>query len=188
MIDKCKIYIVSGPSGVGKNTVLRMLCEKIEGAQFIVPFTTRKRRVDEKESIDYDFISREEFGTLYNNRELLEWDYVLDNYYGFSNFRFSFSSTLSFTHALAKMALRIKEKNPDIVTTIFLKPDNNDVIEKRLLDREFNNNSVEQNTDDRVKHGKDEQVHAKLFDFVVESSCKDVAVNRILSIIDKTSL
>ena len=82
-IEKKPLLIVlSGPSGVGKDAVLNQLKKSNLILKFVTTMTTRPRRPNEKENVDYNFVSREAFEQLLKNNELLEWAKVYDNWYG----------------------------------------------------------------------------------------------------------
>jgi guanylate kinase len=74
--------VLSGPSGVGKDAVLRSLRERSNPAHFTVTCTTRPMRRGEKQGREYVFVSREEFETMKAREELLEWAEVYGHYYG----------------------------------------------------------------------------------------------------------
>lgn len=119
------MIIISGPSTVGKNPFIYEACKRYN-LKYITPYTTRLKRNDEIEDFDYFFITRNDFHSKIKNREIIEWDYCLDNYYGYS---FDFPGTQrQITHGLSRMALRIKEKYPKDVTTVFLMPSDIDLI------------------------------------------------------------
>lgn len=75
------VIVVSGPSGTGKSTICRRLCEELP-AEFSVSVTTRKPRPNETASRDYHYVSREEFQRLRDGDELLEWAEVYGQFYG----------------------------------------------------------------------------------------------------------
>jgi guanylate kinase len=78
---KGSVVVVSGPSGVGKSTVCRRLCEKVP-AEFSVSVTTRNRRTNEENARDYHYISPEEFARLRDSGGLLETAEVYGHWYG----------------------------------------------------------------------------------------------------------
>ncbi len=86
---KMKIFIISGPSGVGKTTLLKRLFRKKfvrEGFITSISFTTRKKREGEKEGKDYFFVSKDRFKELKRRGFFLETQKVLDDYYGTPKF------------------------------------------------------------------------------------------------------
>jgi guanylate kinase len=81
------LIVISGPSGVGKDTVLRRLFELAPHLEYSVSYTTRPARPDEVDGRSYTFVSEPEFLRLIEQREFLEWARVYDHYYGTSRRR-----------------------------------------------------------------------------------------------------
>jgi len=77
-----KLIIISGPSGAGKTTLIKRLMQKIPTLTFSVSATTRAIREGEIESVDYFFVSTEEFDDLIRNDAFIEWADVHGNLYG----------------------------------------------------------------------------------------------------------
>ena len=75
-------FVLSGPSGVGKDAVLTRLKQSGYPLEYIVTVTTRLRRPREKDNIDYHFISVADFEAMIERKELLEWAQVYGNRYG----------------------------------------------------------------------------------------------------------
>ncbi len=77
------LIVISGPSGVGKGTVLKQFIDDPElKLAFSVSMTTRKMREGEVDGVNYKFVTREEFEKAVENGELLEWAEFVGNYYG----------------------------------------------------------------------------------------------------------
>ena len=76
------IFILSGPSGVGKDAVFSNLKRRAAFLNFVVTTTTRSRREGEEEGVDYHFISTSMFEHLRGEGEFLEWSCVYGNFYG----------------------------------------------------------------------------------------------------------
>jgi guanylate kinase len=81
------LVVISGPSGVGKDTVLRRLFQLEPSLKYSVSYTTRPPRPGEVDGSSYTFVSEEEFKRLIEAREFLEWAQVYDHYYGTSRRR-----------------------------------------------------------------------------------------------------
>lgn len=80
---KGKIIIISGPSGVGKKTIIDQVINNVDlNLRYSVSMTTRPPREHEKDGIDYFFVSDEEFNKAIENNELLEWAEFAGNKYG----------------------------------------------------------------------------------------------------------
>ncbi len=76
------LLVLSGPSGTGKDAVLARMKEMDYHLQHIVTITTRHKRSNERDNIDYHFVSRESFQKMIEHGNLLEWANVYDNWYG----------------------------------------------------------------------------------------------------------
>ena len=78
-----KIILVTAPSGAGKTSIIRYLMQKFPMLAFSVSATTRKARDNEKDGVDYYFISEKEFKEKIHHKEFLEWEMVYEGkYYG----------------------------------------------------------------------------------------------------------
>jgi len=75
-------FLVSGPSGTGKTTLLRRVLSELHGLRKLVSTTTRQRRPSEVNGEDYYFVGREEFERKIAERQLVEWKSTFGDYYG----------------------------------------------------------------------------------------------------------
>lgn len=82
--ERGQLIVLSGPSGVGKSTVIAELFAQRSNIYFSVSYTTRQPRVGEQDGVNYNFVSREEFERMIADDELLEYTEYVDNYYGTS--------------------------------------------------------------------------------------------------------
>jgi guanylate kinase len=80
--SKPLLIVLSGPSGAGKDAILNRMKKSGYPAEFITTITTRPQRAEEKNNIDYHFVSVESFQKMIENKELLEWANVYGNWYG----------------------------------------------------------------------------------------------------------
>lgn len=161
------MIIVSGPSTVGKNPFIYRAC-KLYGIDYVIPYTTRERRCEELNGRDYFFLSKPEFQLKIHINEIIEWDYCLENYYGY---RSDFPGCRGqITHGLSRMALRIKAKYPNEITTIFLMPSNKDKIFSNL--KQIYSGKILSLREALVE---EELCHSVLFDIIL--TCSGSALN-----------
>ena len=78
------LFIVSAPSGTGKTTLVERLVQRVPGLQMSRSYTSRQARVGERDSVDYNFISRDLFDAMVREGAFLEWADVFGNCYGTS--------------------------------------------------------------------------------------------------------
>lgn len=76
------LFIISGPSGVGKGTLVKLLTEEDSSLALSVSCTTRKPRTGEEDGVAYFFITKEEFSKRKEEGDFLEWDEHFGNFYG----------------------------------------------------------------------------------------------------------
>ena len=80
--NQFNIFIISGPSGVGKDTILNLMKKKYLSYHYVITVTTRKKRQNEIDGTDYIFVSNEKFQQLIDSDKFLEWALVYNNMYG----------------------------------------------------------------------------------------------------------
>ena len=167
ILDKYPLMIViSGPSGVGKDSVLRAMKNSELPIHHVVTVNTRAPRPDEQEGVDYFFVSREKFEDMIDHKELIEYSHVYDDYKGVpkSQIQDALDSGKDVVLRLdVQGAEKIKKIYPQAIS-IFLLPSNQDDWYKRLGGRRLGN---EKDLDKRILTVKDELVKAREFDYLV---------------------
>lgn len=166
------MIIVSGPSSVGKSTLIARLLA-VNQLTFIVPTTTREIRASEElPDRDYEFLDVPAFQAGIRAGEFADWDYALGNYYGFRRTRFIDTGPIAITHALARMAVRLRA-NHLTATLIFLRPADERAHIARVYDR-FAGDEPQQA---RLRHWREELAQEALFDHVLTVSGASEAVS-----------
>ena len=79
------IITISAPSGTGKTTLCKAVQEKFNDIKWSISVTTRKKRRNEVNGVDYDFVTKDVFNDLLKNKKFAEWEMVHGNYYGTLN-------------------------------------------------------------------------------------------------------
>ncbi|MCJ7520082.1 MAG: guanylate kinase [Anaerolineaceae bacterium] len=160
------MVVISGPSGVGKDSVLRALKKSNLPIYHVVTANTRAPRPDEKEGVDYFFVSREAFEKMISADELIEYSRVYDDYKGVpkAQIRKAIASDKDVILRLdVQGAEKIKKLYPDAVL-IFLTPANEEEWYQRLGGRRL---SQEKDFETRITTVKDELKKAHNFDYIV---------------------
>jgi guanylate kinase len=162
------LVVLSGPSGVGKDTVLLQMKRRGFPFHYVVTATTRPRRGREREEIDYYFLSREKFQQMIDDGDFLEWANVYGNFYGVpkKEMRQAINRGMDVIVKVdVQGAATIKEKLPQAVC-IFLKPPSMKGLEKRLKGRHSENPA---DLDLRLGKAREELKKLSLFDYVLTS-------------------
>jgi len=167
--DTSLMIIISGPSGVGKDSVLRELKKRDLPLHHVVTANTRKPRKDEKEGVDYFFVSKERFKEMIRDDELMEYSEVYQDYKGVpkSEVRKAIQSNKDVIFRLdVQGAEKIKAIYPNS-KLIFLIPTNQKEWFEFLGDRKM---SEEKDLDMRIETVQEELQKIELFDYVVTNA------------------
>lgn len=181
---KAKLYVITGPSGVGKGTVLNKFFENNKDIIYSISATTRKPRQGEVDGVNYFFITKEEFEKEIQEDNFLEWAKYSDNYYGTKKsfvckkLNEGISIVLEIETQGAK---KVMEQYPDCVS-IFITPPNLDELEKRLRGR---NTEDEEAIKKRLDAVKRELKEAKHYKYVIENNVVEDTYRHLQEIYDK---
>lgn len=183
-MNKGKVLILSGPSGVGKGTVVNKLLETVDNVTLSISATTRKPRTGEIDGVHYFYISREDFEDKIKNDQLLEYNLYNGNYYGTLK---SYVESLQAEgkHVILEIDVnggrQIKERTPDAIT-VFMTAPSDEEIERRLRNR---NTETEEAILKRLEIAKKERQQAADYDFFVCNDTIESAVNQLIDILNK---
>ena len=188
MIDeKGILFILSGPSGVGKGTVRKALFKQKTDLKYSISMTTRGKRPNERDGVDYFFKTIEEFEQLIAQKQLLEYAKYVNNYYGTP--RKYVEETLAkgqdvFLEIEVQGALQVKENFPEGVF-IFLFPPSLDELKNRILSRGTESSELVLN---RLKEARKEIEMMDAYDYVVVNDKVNHAVAKVKAIIQSEHL
>lgn len=186
-MDKGQVFIISGPSGSGKDTLLVELFKKRPEIAFSISSITRDMREGEKEGEKYNFISKAQFEEMISNNQLLEYNKYVDNYYGTPRKPVE-EVTKSGRDIIIEVdvngAAQIREKLPQSVS-IFIMPPSFDELERRLSGRGTESKEL---IEKRLKSALSEIKRAKEYDYIVVNREIPCAVDDIISIINSCRL
>ncbi|MCF6137050.1 guanylate kinase [Pseudalkalibacillus berkeleyi] len=175
------LFVLSGPSGVGKGTVNRSLRKQWDGLEFSISVTTRKPREGEEDGVDYFFKSRDEFEKMIEQNELLEHAEYVGNYYG-TPLQYVEKTLADGKDVLLEIevqgALQVRKLVPEGVF-IFLAPPSLDELRNRIVGR---GTETEELIDNRMKVAKEELEMMDHYDYVVENDEIQAACDRIKAI------
>lgn len=176
------LVLFSGPSGVGKDTVLDIILDKDERLQRSVSLTTREKRSGETDGKDYYFVTKDKFLEMVDGGQVLEYAQYGDNIYGTPKApvdKWLDEGKTVILKIEVKGAQKIRELYPDAVS-IFLLPPSMQVLEERIRMR---GTEDENDISRRLKIARNEILRSADYDFVVVNDNIDEASNNVLGII-----
>ncbi len=178
------MIVISGPSAVGKDTIVKTMKDKNIPFHFVVTTTSRNPRPGEVESVDYNFVSRSRFEEMIANDELVEYAQVYQDYKGVpkNQVRQAIASGKDVVMRVdVQGAATIHKKYPESVL-IFIMTENEEQIYERLRKRR---SESEEELQLRLITAKKEITRIPEYDYIVynRTGAVDAAIQNILCII-----
>ena len=179
-----KLFVISGPSGVGKNTVINEYLKEYPDTRLSISTTTRSPRTGEVDGVNYYFVSKEKFKSLITEGKFLEWAEFNGNYYG-TRIDLIEDTLNSGQNLILEIdtvgAIQVKDKIPTAIL-IFIMPPSVEDLRKRLTTRGTETTEV---IEKRLNIAIEELEKAKLFDFQIVNDKIENAVSKLKEIISK---
>ena len=175
------VFVVTGPSGAGKGTLIQLVLPRFPALEVAVSATTRAQRPGEENGRHYWFLTREEFDRRIEAGEFLEWVDYVGNRYGTLN------SEVDRLRALGKAplleletegALRVKRRVENAVTIFVTAPV--EELERRLQERATESSGV---IEERMETAHRQLEERNEFDYVVENDDREAAAGRLREIV-----
>ncbi|MBT2731589.1 MULTISPECIES: guanylate kinase [Carnobacterium] len=188
MTERGLLIVLSGPSGVGKGTVRQAIFESDDNDfDYSISMTTRKKRVGERDGIDYFFSTKEEFEALIESGGLLEYAEYVGNYYG-TPLGYVEKTLQSgkdvFLEIEVQGALQVREKMPEGIF-IFLTPPDLKELKSRIIGRGTDEMAI---IEQRMAKAIEEIDLMRYYDYAVENDKVENAVRKIKQIIESEHL
>lgn len=180
-----RVFVISGPSGVGKGTVCTFLRERLHDKLALsISATSRSPRLNEQDGVDYHFKTRQQFERMIADHEFVEYAEYNGHYYGtpISSIRSRLAVGASVLLEIeVQGAMQVKQAFDD-ACLIFIEPPSMEVLAERLAGRGTNDSADIQN---RLKIAREELNHRDRFDHVVTNDDLQACQQEVLSIIQK---
>ena len=177
-----QLIVLSGPSGVGKSTVISELLSERSDIYFSVSFTTRTPRVGEADGVNYHFVTREQFEEMIARNELLEYAEYVHNYYG-TSLRLIQEKLEQGINVLLDIevqgAAKVKTRCPEAVL-IFIVPPSFEELSRRLHGRATDQEEVIQG---RLTKAREEYQEIPNYDYLVVNDKVSEAAAEIIAIL-----
>jgi len=186
MSPSSKLIIITAPSGSGKSTIVQHLLSHFPQLCFSISACTRKPRQEERDGVNYYFISVEDFTRKISQHEFAEFEMVYEGkYYGTLKAELERIWNHQQTPLIdidVQGALRLKKHYGQQALTLFIQAPNLDILEQRLRNRQT---ETEESLQERLHKASDELTYANQFDALVMNDDLQTACNETISIITK---
>ena len=182
MKNQKKLIILTGPSGVGKGTVVKEILGKEKNFWLSIYATTREPREGEEDGENYYFLNQEKFKEMIEQDLFLEWAQFAGNYYGTPVSSVNEKIKQGFTVLLeieVEGAMQIKEKFPESLSIFLLPPDKAE-LERRIRNR---GTEKEESIKKRLLRASYEISVSNQFDFVLTNHNVDETAKEIIKLI-----
>ncbi len=184
MMNKGRLIVISGPSGVGKGTIVRRILSECDKIRLSVSATTREPRTEDIEGVTYFFKTEDEFRSMIENGDFLEWAQYNGNYYGTPIG--AVEETLKdgcdvLLEIDVQGAVNVMDKHREGIY-IFIAPPSVEALRERLFGR---GSEQPEEIESRVAAAEAELEMKDKYDYIVVNNILDDAVREIKDIIER---
>ena len=179
---EAKVFVITGPSGVGKGTLIKMLLDRVPSLALSVSATTRAPREGEEDGIDYHFLTEEQFQERVAAKDFLEYASYSGNHYGTLNSELDRCLAKGRSVVLeieVQGAQQVRAARPDSVQ-IFIAPPDPAVLRERLSGRGTDSAKA---IDRRLKTAEQELAAQDDFDHLIVNDDLDHAAGELETIV-----
>ena len=182
IIPQKLLFVVSAPSGAGKSSIVKTVVQNMPGLDFSISSTTRPPRKDEKDGVNYNFLSRDEFQKKISDGDFLEYAQVYNEFYGTRGdivdgiLRKGKDVIMDVD---VQGALNIKNQRDDAVLIYIFPPSLQDLHKRLVLRDKDSPEEIER----RVNCARDEMKHAGKYHYAIINNDFHRAVEELSSII-----
>ena len=184
--QQARLFVIAAPSGAGKTTLVKALTTRNPELRFSISYTTRPKRRNEADGVDYLFVDKERFDELRAAGALLESAEVFDNFYGTSREQVN-EHLANGHHVILEIdwqgAQQVREAMPECVT-VFILPPSREELEHRLRSRGTDSDDVIAR---RLRDSLSDMSHWNEFDYVIFNDDLDEAVADLEAVLAGTN-
>ena len=177
-----QLYVISGPSGVGKSTIINQIIKKVKGLGYSISHTSRPPRGKEVDGVHYHFVERKRFRHMIDDGAFVEWATVYDDFYGtsYASLKDRMDQGLDVVMDLDILGAENVKKHFMDAILIYVLPPSLEELEKRLRGRATDDKIV---IGERLKKVQTELKACVGYDYIVFNKDLQTVVHEVESII-----
>jgi guanylate kinase len=187
-MNRGRILIISGPSGSGKSSIINYILSEVDNSTLSISTTSRDIRDGEIDGMDYNFVTKDEFQNMIEEKRFLEYESVHGNFYGtdreFVEEALEFGKLLVFD-VDTRGRESIMKFYSDIAVTLFVTTPSREILEERLRGR---GTETEEQVQKRLQNAIEEMREMKNFDYFIVNDDLDRAKEEAIQVATLSAL